>query len=235
MKNFIYLLVVVAIIFGVRSLMSGDKPLIGGPKLLENPYAASSPLHAPHQTFVDRVNGNPEILALFAGAGSEQALYRAWTDALHTGARTLSGKRLVAVTKTEVAIMARLPEASCAKLIRPRNHFDEALGADIAAAVEQLPAYHHKVMTEFTYDALAATVAKSPQIPVDKEQLGYAYDSLGSRYPGEYGQRLVNTLRNPRAASDEDACWAANSLLHTATDLNDDAAEALLRTVLADG
>jgi hypothetical protein len=232
MKNLVYFLIAIAIAFGAYKLLAGDTPLIGGPKLLTNPYPASSPLHKPHQAFVDKVNANPQILAKFAGAGSEQALYRVWNDTLRDGARRLPGERLVAVAKTEVAILARLPEASCAKVIRPRDRFDEALGKDVRDAVERLPERHHKVMTEYTYDALAATVANAPDIAVDQEQLRYAYNSLGARYPGQYGQRLMAVMANPGAASDADACWAVNSLLNTAADLNDDAAEALLRTAL---
>ena len=53
--------------------------------------------------------------------------------------------------------------------------------------------------------------------------------SLGQRYPGEYGERLVGVLRNPDGASDTDACWAANSMMNTTTQLPDEFAEALLR------
>ena len=231
MKNVLYFLIAIAIAVGGYKLLSGDAPVVGSPRLLTNPYPASSPLHAPHQAFVDKVNGNPRILERFAGVRSGQPLYAAWNDTLRDGAHRLPGKRLVAVARTEVAILARLPEASCAKVIRPRDRYDEALGKDIQDAVERLPPRHHQVMTGFTYDALAAAADDAPAIPVDKQHLEAAFDALGARYPGEHGIRLMNVMRNPGGASDEDACWAANSLLHTSSELNDQAAEALLRTM----
>jgi hypothetical protein len=233
-KILLFVLIALALFAGWRKF-SGESIVPGSTPRLVNKFAKTSPRYAAHQVFVDRVNANPQILALFADARSEEALYSAWNESLRYGARALPGDRLVKVTRTEVAIMARLPEASCAKLLRPRNRFDEALGADIRAAVEDLPPYHHKVMAEFTYDALAARVANAPAVPIDPQDLQYAQQALGSRYPGEYGARLVRVLQNPAAASDADACWAANSLLHTATDLSDRNAEAMLRRILGGG
>jgi hypothetical protein len=230
-KILFFVLLALALFAGWRRF-SGEAILPHSTPHLVNEFAPTSPRYKAHQVFVDRVNANPRILALFADARSEEALYTAWMDAFRYGTRALPGDRLVKVTKTQVAIMTRLPEASCAKLLRPRTRFDEALGDDIRAAVEDLPPYHHQVMAEFTYDALAARVANAPAVPIDPQDLEYAQQALGSRYPGEYGARLAAVLQDPAAASDADACWAANSLLHTAADLSDRNAEALLRRLL---
>jgi len=92
-----------------------------------------------------------------------------------------------------------------------------------------LPSYHHQIMNNFFYDSLQAELDNSPVIPVDEDNLKVAMMVLSQRYPGEYGARLVGVLNNPAAASDSDACWAANSLMTTAADLPDQEAEALLR------
>jgi hypothetical protein len=228
-KIIITLLVLLGIAMLAKNLMS-DHPLVqlGSAKLV-NPYAPTSPLYASHQAFVDKFNGNPKLVARFSGTASSKGLYAMWRAALNRGARSLPRQRLIEVAKTQVALLPRMPEASCAKMIRPREEFDQALGADIRSAIEQLPPRHHQVITEFMYDALVAEVDDAPVIAVDDEALKGALISLGQRFPGEYGERLVGVLRNPNGASDADACWAANSLMNTTTQLPDEFAEALLR------
>lgn len=228
-KILISLIALVAIAMLGKNLMS-DKPLLqmGSVKLV-NPYAPSSPLYADHQAFVDKFNANEKLLDRFSGAISSKGLYATWKTAFNRGARSLPRDRLIAIAKTQVALLPRMPEASCAKAIRPRDDFDEALGADIRSAAEQLPPRHHRVMTEFMYDALLAEVNDAPVISVDEEAFKGAAMALGQRYPGEYGERLVRVLGNRSSASDEDACWAANTLMHTTTQLPEDHAEALLR------
>jgi hypothetical protein len=232
MRKIVIVLLVLAVLFGARKMIGGGGMLPGMGAHLENEYPPGSPLHDANQAFVDRVNANPKILALFDGAHSKDALYLAWNDALRAGAVTLPADRLVAVARTEVAIMARLPEASCAKLMHPRDSFDQALTDDIRAAVQELPARHHQVMANFTYDALEAKVNQAPAIPVDPQELGYALQSLGQQYSGVFGERLSRVMANPVAASDEDACWAVNSILNSATQLSPAQAEALRRTFL---
>jgi hypothetical protein len=197
--------------------------------LLVNPYAPTSPLYADHQAFVDRFNANEKLRNRFAGEMTSKGLYAAWKSAFNRGARSLPRDRLVAIAKTQAAIMARVPELTCAKFLRPRDDFDEAMGADIRNAIEALPPYHHQVTTNFFYDAMQAEVDNAPAIPVDEENLKGAYQALSQRYPGEYGARLVAALNNPIGATDADACWAANSLMTTAAQLPDENAEALLR------
>jgi hypothetical protein len=196
---------------------------------LVNTYSPSSPLYADEQAFVDKFNANDKLRGHYAGIITSKGLYAAWKAAFSRGARSLPQDRLVEAAKTQVAILARLPEASCAKFARPQDDFDQALGADIRTAVESLPPHRHQVMNDFFYDSLQAELDDAPVIPVDEDNLKVAMMVLSQRYPGEYGERLVGVLRNPTAASDADACWAANSLMTTAADLPDQEAEALLR------
>jgi hypothetical protein len=197
--------------------------------MLINPYPTTSPMYADQQAFVDRFNNNTKLRDHYAGIITSKGLYAAWKSAFSRGARSLPRDRLVQAARTQAAILARLPEVSCAKFARPQDDFDQALGADIRAAVEKLPSYHHKVMNDFFYDSLQAELDNAPVIPVDEDNLKVAMMALAQRYPGAYGARLVGVFNNPTGASDADACWAANSMMTTATDLSDPEAEALLR------
>jgi hypothetical protein len=227
-KLLLFIALIAAGIIG-NNLFHGRTAMQMHPVMLINTYAPSSPLYADHQAFVDRFNANEKLRDRFAGEMTSKGLYAAWKAAFSRGARSLPRDRLVAAAKTQAAILARLPEESCAKFARPQDDFDEALGADIRDVVESLPPYHHKVMTDFFYDSLQAEVDDAPVIPVDNENLQNAMHALADRYPGEFGARLVHVFKNPNGASDEDACWAANSLITTAAQLSDASAEALLR------
>lgn len=231
MKKLLIILVLVAVAFGAYQQLD-ERGTFGGRSRMLNTYPPGSPLFEANQQFVDRVNANPDILALFDGVESKDALAGAWNEALQAGARSLPGDRLVAVAGTQVKVMARLPEASCAKVVRPHDPFDPVLGADTRKAMEKLPARHHELMADFAYDALAAKAAGTPAIPVDEVELDNALRRLGDQYSGVFGERLMGVMRNPRAASDEDACWVANSFLNTATQLPEPQAEALLRRFL---
>ena len=70
-----------------------------------------------------------------------------------------------------------------------------------------------------------------PRLPVDPEARRVALGHLGDAYPGTFGQRLQGVLNNPVAASDEDACWAVNSLTHTSTQLDPESREVLSRLI----
>jgi hypothetical protein len=229
MKKILFVVVLVLLAMLGKNLMS-DHPLvrIGSVKLV-NPYAPASPLYADHQRFVDKFNGNPRLVKRFSGVISSKGLYATWKAAFSRGARSLPRRRLIEVARTQVALLPRMPEASCAKMIRPRDDFDEALGTDVRAAVEKLPPRHHQVMAEFMYDALLAEIDDAPVVKVDESALRGAELSLGQRFPGEFGQRVARVLQDPNAASDADACWAANALMNTITQLPEDHAEALLR------
>lgn len=233
MKKLLLVLVALAAIVYFGKKLASGQPLFAASRVtLVNPYAPSSPLHADHQAFVDKFNANDKLAERYSGVIDSKGLYAAWQAALRQGARTLSGDRLIEVTRSQVAILPRMSEAGCAKLIRPRDDFDEVLGADIRQAVEQLPPRHHKAMTSFFHDALVAEMDGKPVISVDDAALNGALQALGQRYPGEYGERLVRVMKDPVGASDEDACWALNTLLHTATQLPPDHAEAFLRRTL---
>lgn len=229
MKTILFLIALIAAVIIGNNLMHGRSALQMRDIKLVNLYDRNSPLYADHQAFVDRFNANDKLRNRFASEITSKGLYAAWQTALAHGARSLPRERLVAVAKTQAAILARLPEVSCAKFVRPRDDFDMALGADIRKTVESLPPYYHQVTANFIYDSLQADVDNAPAIPVDQDNLRVAFQALGQRYPGEYGARLMGVMQNPAGASDTDACWAANSMMTTAADLPDKEAEALLR------
>ena len=227
-KLLLFVALIAAIVIG-NNLLHGRTAMQMRTVMLTNPYSPTSPLYADQQAFVDKFNGNEKLRNRFAGEMTSKGLYAAWKEAFSRGARSLPRDRLVQAARTQAAILARLPEVSCAKFVRPQDDFDQALGADIRTASEALPPFRHKVMTDFFYDALDAEVTDAPVIPVDEDNLKVAMMALGQRYPGEYGARLIGVLSNPTGASDVDACWAANSLMTTAAELPDNEAEALLR------
>ena len=227
-KLLLFLALIAAVIIG-NNLLHGRSPLQMRTLKLVNPYSPTSPLYSDEQAFVDRFNANDKLRDHYAGVITSKGLYASWKAAFARGARSLPRDRLVQAARTQAALLARLPEASCAKFARPQDDFDQALGVDIRKAVETMQPYHHKVMTDFFYDSLQAELDNAPVIAVDEDNLKVAMMALGQRYPGEFGARLVGVLGNPTAASDTDACWAANSLMTTAAELPDNEAEALLR------
>lgn len=194
-----------------------------------NPYPPGSPLHAQQQEFVDRFNADPALRERFAGSFTSKGLYAEMDRALKRGARSLPSAQLITLTRAMAAVIPRLPQKSCAKLVHPRDDFDRELGADFRAALERLPPVHHRNFWNFYLDALKAEIEQRPELRVDLPARQRALDELGQRYPGQFGVRLVAVMDNPLGAADEDACWAINSMVHTSTQLSPDHAEAIAR------
>ncbi len=234
MKKLIVVLfvLVLAAVVG-KKLLSGESvlALVGMSGEVTNPYPPGSTLHAQQQHFVDRFNADPELRARFTGSFTSKGLYAELTRALQRGARSLDSPQLISLTRAMAAVIPRLPENSCAKLMRPKDDFDPALGADIRSALERLPPQHHRNFWEFYLLALKADIQKLPEKPVDADARERALLELGSRYTGQFGQRLSAVIANPIGASDEDACWAINTLTHTSTQLSPDHAEPMARLI----
>lgn len=236
MKKLVWLLVLVAVVVGVKEFLSGggSLPRMRLPEFV-NPYPPSSPLHAQHQDFVDRANADEKLRRRFAGQITSKGLYAELKLALARGGQSLDGPTLVNATRAMAAVIPRLPQHSCAKLMRPADDFDPELERDARAAFERLPPRHHKNFLDFYLRALQAEVNDAPRVRPDLAARERALTSLGQRYPGVFGQRLQGVLRDPVGASDKDACWAINSMTHTATQLAPDSAEALSRLLWGGG
>ena len=200
---------------------------------IRNPYPPGSALHAQQQEFVDQFNADPLLRERFAGTFSSKGLYAEMKKALERGARSLPGDQLVTATRAVAAVIPRLPQVSCAKLMRPADDFDRELGEHVRDAFERLPPRHHRNFWNFYLAALKAEVQQLPVRPVDKAAQDMALNELGQRFPGQFGERLVAVLRDPVAASDEDACWAINSMTHTSTQLSPDHAANVARVFWA--
>lgn len=230
MKKLVWLLVLVAVVVGAKEYLSGGGALPGlAPARFENPYPSTSPLHAQHQGFIDRANADEALRKRFAGRLATKGLYAELKLALARGARSLDGPKVVSATRAMAAVIPRLPRHSCAKLMRPRDDFDPELERDARAAFERLPPKHHQNFLEFYLRALQAEVQDAPPVPRDPEARERALRFLAEAYPGVFGERLAGVLRDPVGASDEDACWAINSMTHTVTQLDPQSAEALSR------
>jgi len=230
MKKLVWLLVLVAVVVGAKQYLSGGGSLPGfSTPEFRNPYPASSPLHAQHQDFIDRANADEKLRQRFAGRMTSKGLYAELKLALARGARSVDGPLIVRATRAMAAVIPRLPERSCAKLMRPRDDFDPELERDVRDAFERLPARHHQNFLEFYLLALQAEVHDAPAVARDPAARERALQHLGQAYPGVFGERLAGVLRDPVRASDEDACWAINSMTHTSTQLDPESAEALSR------
>jgi len=227
--GWLFVIVLVAVVGKQLATGEGPLPLGGSSAVMVNPYAPGSALHAQQQVFVDRFNADPELRARFAGTFTSKGLYAELNRALQRGARSLDSAQLMSLTKAMAAVIPRLPQRSCAKLIRPRDDFDLALGADFRAALERLPPQHHRNFWKFYLQALKAEIQQLPEKPVDLAARERALLGLGSRYPGQFGQRLSAVFADPMGAADEDACWAINTLTHTSTQLSPDHAEQMAR------
>jgi hypothetical protein len=196
---------------------------------LVNPLTPSSPLYQQHQVFIDKVNANEKVVAKFGGAISSKGLFAILKQMHLRGAQSLPRKQIIAENRAMVAMMARLPQRSCAKLARPRDDFDPELTTDMLAVLEKLPVKYHKTMTDFTYDAMVADVENAAIIPVDQENYQAALRDLGRAYHGEAAEKIMRVLGNVEAASDEDACWAINSMMTSAEAMPSNYTEALMR------
>jgi hypothetical protein len=202
---------------------------------LVNTLPEASPLYAQQQEFIDRFNADPALRERFAGTFTSKGLFAEMNRALARGAQSLDGPSLVKVTRAMSAVIPRLPQHSCAKLMRPRDDFDHALGADIEDALQRLPAVHHRAVWDFYLRALKAEIDGLPVRPVDVAARERAMAELGSVYQGRFAERLLGVVRDPVAAPDEDACWAVGTLTHNATLLSPDSAHAMSRFIWARG
>ena len=200
---------------------------------MHNPLPPSSPLYAQQQVFVDRFNADPALRSRFAGRFTSRGLYAELTTALRRGGQSLDGAVLVKGTEAMAAMLPRLPLHSCAKLIRPRDDFDRALSEDIHETLQRLPARHHRNLWEMYLQALKAEVDDAPIRPRDRAAEEAAWQLLGGNYSDRQAQRIVAVLKSPARASDDDACWAINTLTHGASQLPSDSAEAMSRIIWA--
>ncbi|WP_290889668.1 hypothetical protein [Arenimonas sp.] len=230
-KLLVFLVLVIGAAMWGKSMLTGEPILRVGSSELVNPYPPGSALHAQQQEFVDQFNADPKLRDRFAGRFTSKGLYAEVTGALQRGARSLDSAQLISVTRAMAAVIPRLREENCAKLIRPKDDFDPVLSADISDALERLPPRHHRNFWNFYLSSLKAEVNDLPERPVDGPARERALEELGSRYHGPTGQRLANVMRDPVRAPDAEACWAINTLTHTSTQLSPDHAEALARLI----
>lgn len=227
----VVLLIAAAVVYKEMGRGGGAPAMLRISGEISNPYPVGSPLHAQQQEFVDRFNADPALRERFAGSFTSKGLYAEMNRALKRGARSLPSAQLIAMTRAMAAVIPRLPQKSCAKLMRPRDDFDPELGADMRSALERLPPVHHRNFWNFYLDALKSEIELRPELRIDPAARERALNELGQRYPGRFGERLVGVLNNPLGAADEDACWAINSMVHTSTQLSPDHAEAIARLI----
>lgn len=231
------LLAAVAVVLAVAAVRwaRGDSPLSLVTADVRNPYPPSSPLYAASQEFVDGVNHDPKLRDRFSGVFTRRGLYSEMNNALRRGARSVDGPVLVGATTAMDRVLPHLDTHSCAEAFREHDTFDEALGAKMRDAFEQVSPTQHARLMRFYLEALKAEVADAPEKPIDKDALQSALRNLGDQFQGPYAQRFVNAMGNKAGASDEDLCWAGTTLLHGVTLMGDHDREVLSRWGLAGG
>jgi hypothetical protein len=231
----VLLVLVAAVAWKEMNKNGGGLRLPGTSGELVNTLPPSSPHHAQQQEFIDRFNADPELRDRFAGSFTSKGLYAEVNFALKRGAQSLDGPSLVRVTRSMAAVIPRLPEKSCAKLIRRRDDFDRELSRDMDDALARLPAVHHRNLWDFYLRALKAEVDDLPIRPVDDEHLRIALQELGGNYNGREAERIQSVMKNTASAPDADACWAINTMTFGATQLSPQSAEAMARLIWAGG
>ncbi len=232
MKKLWFLLVLIAGAAVVGKALLTDQPILRiNSGMMKNPYEPGSALYAQQQEFVDQFNADPALRERFAGTFTSKGLYAEVTNAMERGARSLDSAQLISVTRALAAVIPRLREENCAKMIRPADDFDPVFSADFRAALERLPPRHHRNFWNFYLAALKAEVYDQPERRVDTPARERALLELGSRFHGPTGERLANVMKNPVRAPDGEACWAINTLTHTSTQLSPDHAEAIARFI----
>lgn len=233
MKKLLVVLLLVFAVIAAKDLISGRSPLasLTGPVTMINHFPPSSPLHAQQQYLVDRFNAEPALRKRFAGIVSSKGMYAELQTALRRGAGSLGDQRLTGLLKAMSAVAPRLPQQSCAKLLVPRDDFDEELGEDMRHALEALPPAHHKRFIDFYLDALLAEVNDLPVKQVSQEAREYALHELSFTYRGAEAERITRVLQAPMATSAEDRCWAANTLMMAMSQLSPSNAVTMARII----
>lgn len=231
MKKLLLVLLLVFAVFAAKDIISGRSPLasLTGPATMVNRFPPSSPLYAQQQYLVDRFNAEPALRKRFAGIVTSKGLYAEMQTALRRGAGSLGEQRITAMFKAMSSVVPRLPPQSCAKLLVPRNDFDEELGEDLRRALEVLPPVQHKRITDFYLDALLAEVHDLPINSASPQAREYALQALSTTYHGAEAERITRVLQAPMSTSVEDRCWAAGTMLLAMSQLSPDNAVTMAR------
>ena len=233
MKWIVVLVVLIVGAVAYQEMSRGGGLSFGEPPMMVNTLPPTSPLYAQQQEFVDRFNADPELRERFADQLTSKGLYAEMRNALARGAKSLDEPSLIKATRAMAAVMPRLPEHSCAKMMRPRDDFDLALSADVNDALARLPAHHHRNLWDFYLRALKAEVDDAPIRPANAEHRQNALQQLGSIYINEEAMRLISVMQNPETSSDADACWAIKTLTHASTRLSPQGSYAMSRMLWA--
>lgn len=232
-----WLLVVVAVIVAAvawKELGGGDGGLsFGGERRFVNTAPPSSPVYAQQQGFIDRLNADQAVRERFAGVLTSKGLYAEMKAALARGAQSIDGPTTVKMTAAMAAVVPRLSERNCAKLMREADDFDKELSDDADAAFARLPAHHHRAFWEFYVQALQAEVHDAPRVRRNPEAERAGWQNLGAIYTGRDAERMIAVMKSPARAADADACWAIKTLTHGIARLDPQGAEALARAMWA--
>ena len=207
----------------------------GEPPKMVNLLPPTSPLYAQQQEFVDKFNADMALRERYADQLTTQGIYSEMRGALARGAQSLDDASLLKATRAMASLLPRLPEHTCANLMRPRDEFDLALSNDVNDALARLPAHHHRNLWDFYLRSLKAEVENAPIRPTNAEHQRNAMMQLGSIYSQQDAVRLMGVIQNPAGVADSDACWAIKTFTHATTRLSPQGSYAMSRMLWAGG
>ncbi|MDQ3039562.1 MAG: hypothetical protein M3R16_07185 [Pseudomonadota bacterium] len=217
MKKLLYFAALVVVLIYAWKWARGDTDMSLVQVEIKNPYPATSPLYAASQEFVAGVNANDKLRSRFAGTFTKGGLYSEMRTALKRGAQSLDGPVLVGATTAMARVVPHLSTPMCARMFRDNDVPDPELNEQVSQAFAEISPAHYSRLMRFYLMALQAEVSDAPIKPLDQAALRSALNNLGSQFQGEFGQRFTSAMQSRESASDEDLCWAGNTLLHGIT------------------
>lgn len=177
-----------------------------------NPYPPSSRLHAPFQTYLERLQALPEYQDYVRGVKSSQEGFSAGFQLTRNGMKRLDDGALVKRAAILAAVLDRMSEADCARTVRGDAADVRQASERVMAALEQLDPAAITDWFELSYQAAVAQLRGAPEPPLAQLAVADAMRALLATLPEPDARRLAGSLGNMARSSDADACWAGRTL-----------------------
>ncbi|WP_420010103.1 hypothetical protein [Xanthomonas sacchari] len=177
----------------------------------QNPYPASSPLHAPFDRMLRKLANDPRYVALLKQSGPQAQ--QAGFQLAQNGIARLDHATLEQRLEILSQVSDKVDVPQCAVLARGGNPNDaQALSAAMLSGLEKLPQAQIDRWFDVSLKATDAELNKTPAQPVAPQQIQAAMGTLVKSLPADQQQRLMRVLPQIATANDEDACWTARTL-----------------------
>ncbi|MDQ1093586.1 hypothetical protein QE400_002999 [Xanthomonas sacchari] len=177
----------------------------------QNPYPASSPLHAPFDRMLRKLASDPRYVALLKQSGpqAQQVGFKLAQSGIARLDRDTLEQRLEILSQ----VSEKVDVPQCALLARGGNPNDaQALGAAMFGGLEKLPQAQIDRWFDISLKATEAALGNTQPQVVSQQRIQEAMGSLVRSLPADQQQRLLHVLPQITKASDADACWVARTL-----------------------